>query len=206
MNQKFLEVLTGVHDFYGKELTPFAVQVWMQACKEFDVDQVTKALSAHLMDPERGQFMPKPADIVKQLHGTHGDRSLVAWGKVFGAMGSVGAYKSVVFDDAVIHAVIDDLGGWVKVCRTDNEELPFMQKRFCDTYKAYSGRRDLKYPAQLVGEHDQTNAKFGRQSVNGPILIGDAQKALAIRDGGVSGGKTPIVELKDALADLKRIA
>lgn len=205
MNDKFFEVLGGVHDFYGKELTPFAMQVWMQACKEFDVDQVTKALSAHLMDPERGQFMPKPADIVKQLQGTHGDRALVAWGKVFGAMSSVGAYKTVVFDDAVIHAVIDDLGGWVKVCRTDNDELPFMQKRFCDTYRAYSGRRDLRYPAQLIGEHDQTNAKFGHDSVNSPILIGDAQKALAIKDGGVAGPKTPMVELKDALSDLKRL-
>lgn len=206
MNQKFIEVLTGVHDFYGKELTSFAMQVWMQACKEFDVDQVTKALSAHLMDPERGQFMPKPADIVKQLHGTHGDRSLVAWGKVFGAMSSVGAYKSVVFDDAVIHAVIDDLGGWIKVCRTGNNELPFMQKRFCDTYKAYSARQDLKYPAQLIGEHDQTNAQFGYESINGPILIGDARKALSIREGGVSGPKTQMVELKDALTGVRRIA
>jgi hypothetical protein len=57
MNQndraKLIEVLSGVHDFYGKDLTPFALQVWELACRQFDVEQVTKALSAHLMDAER---------------------------------------------------------------------------------------------------------------------------------------------------------
>lgn len=199
MNQKFYEVLAGVHDFYGKELTPFAAQVWQQACKQFDVEQVTKALSAHLMDPERGQFMPKPADIVRQLQGTHGDRALLAWGKVFSAMSSVGAYRTVVFDDPVIHAVIGDLGGWIKVCRTHNDELPFVQKRFCDTYRAYSGREDLRYPAKLIGEFDQTNNQFGHESFNDTILIGNKDQALKVLQAGNSGPKTELIEMKEVM-------
>jgi len=202
MNQKFVEVLAGVHDFYGKELTPFAAQVCHQACKQFDVEQVTKALSAHLMDPERGQFMPKPADIVRQLQGTHTDRSLIAWGKVFGAMQSVGAYASVVFDEGIIHAVIEDMGGWPKLCRCNNDELPFIQKRFCDSYKAYAGRSDLIYPAQLTGQHEQENSKLGYVMNRKPTLIGDQQKALAVNQSGVSGPKTQMVEMSSVVARL----
>lgn len=202
MNKRFHEVLAGVHDFYGKELTPFALQVWELACKQFDVEQVTKALSAHLMDAERGQFMPKPADIVRQLQGTSTDRSLLAWGKVFDAMQSVGAYRSVVFDDGVIHAVIEDIGGWPKMCRYPNDELQFLQKRFCDSYRAYAGRQDIAYPSQLMGEHDQQNAKMGHVSINGPILIGDQQKAIAVKNSGIAGPKTQMVEMKKALPRL----
>lgn len=202
MSQRFIEVLAGVHDFYGKELTPFAAQVWQQACKRFDVEQVTKALSAHLMDPERGQFMPKPADIVRQLQGTNTDRALLAWGKVFDAMQSVGSYKSVVFDDGLIHAVVEDLGGWVKMCRYPGDEMQFLQKRFCDSYRAYAGRQDVAFPAQLTGEHEQQNAKFGYAPVNGPMLIGDKQKALAVKNAGVSGPKTQMIEMKSVLPRL----
>ena len=45
-------------------------------------------------------------------------------------MQRVGAYQSVAFDDPVIHAVIEDLGGWTKLCRSDLKELSYMEHRF----------------------------------------------------------------------------
>lgn len=189
--KRLADVLGGVHDFYGKELSKFAVTVWMQACEMFDVEQVTKALSAHLMDAERGQFMPKPADIVRQLEGTRTDRSLIAWGKVLDAMQRVGAYQSVVFDDGAIHGAISDMGGWAAICRSETDELPFTQKRFCDLHRAYSARPDMPYPARLVGDHELHNAPRG-YSVAPPMLIGDAQRAQAVERLGSVGPKTAI--------------
>lgn len=189
---KFLETLAGVHDFYGKELSAFAGQVWWEACRSFEFEQVTKALSAHLMDPERGQFMPKPADLVRALQGTNTDRSLIAWGKLLDAMQRVGAYTSVCFDDPVIHAVVDDLGGWVKACRTTHDELPYLQNRFCASYKAYAGRGgDIAYPARLTGANDQANAAKGFSGPP-PTLIGDPTRAKAVMEQGVVGPKTQI--------------
>jgi hypothetical protein len=194
---RLMEVLKGVHDFYGKELTRFAGQVWMQACDSFDVEQVSKALSAHLMDPERGQFMPKPADLVRQLQGTKTDRSLIAWGKAYDAMQRVGAYTSVVFDDPVIHAVIADIGGWTTLCRTTTDELPFVQKRFCDSYRAYSGRPLVDFPAKLLGQSDMENQARGYEGAR-PILIGDASKAQEVLRLGSAGAKTEFTQLGDA--------
>jgi hypothetical protein len=181
---KFIEVLQGVHDFYSRELSVFAGRVWWDACATFDLEQVTKALSAHLMDPERGMFMPKPADLVRELQGTRTDRSLIAWGKVLDAIQRVGAYQSVVFDDGVIHAVIEDLGGWVKVCRGNVDDLSYLQKRFCDSYKAYAARPDVPYPAKLLGDCEQQNAHLSPAQLRGynppPMLVGDPVKAQQV--------------------------
>lgn len=201
---KFKEVLQGVHDFYGKDLSKFAMAVWFQACDTFDVEQVTKALSAHLMDPERGQFMPKPADIVRQLQGTNTDRSLIAWGKVMDACQRVGAYASVCFDDGLIHAVIEDMGGWMKLCRSNTDELGYIQKRFCDTYKAYAGRPDVVFPALLPGEHDQANAVKG-YAAQPPVLIGNPDKARRVLANGSAAPKTQITHAASQVPALRRI-
>lgn len=110
--EQFSQLITDVLAFYRQDVSGFALQVWWQACANFELEQVTKALTAHAMDAERGQFAPKPADLVRQLAGTATDRAMLAWGKVHDAMGRVGAYQDVVFDDAVIHAVVEDLGGF----------------------------------------------------------------------------------------------
>lgn len=183
--RKFLEVLGGVHDFYGRDLSKFSVAVWLQACEGFDVEQVTKALSAHLMDPERGQFMPKPADIVRQLQGTATDRSLLAWGKVLDACNRVGGYKSVVFDEPAIHAALRDMGGWVEICRGSIDDLPFLQKRFCDGYRAYVKRADFDYPKVLIGTFEANNMALGYASAE-PVLIGNqvaARRVMAQKRG-----------------------
>ncbi len=201
---KFLDVLQGVHDFYGKDMSKFAVTVWAMACETFDVQQVSKALSAHLMDPERGQFMPKPADIVRQLQGTNTDRSLVAWGKVLDATQRVGAYASVVFDDGLIHSAISDMGGWMQLCRSKTDDLPFLQKRFCDGYKAYANRGDVVYPSVLLGEHELANNAKGYTSAP-PVLIGNPQKAEKVRLLGVKGPKTQITHAVDNVSGLRQL-
>ena len=157
------------------------------------MEQVTKAMTAHAMDPERGQFAPKPADIVRQLHGTQTDRSLIAWGKVLDAMQRVGAYRSVAFDDGAIHSAIEDLGGWAKVCRSTQNELPFIQKRFCESHRAYASRPDSRHSSMLIGEHEAANRAAGK-AVSPPILIGDPEAARMVLAFGESGPKTRITQ------------
>lgn len=191
---KLLEVLAGTYDFYGRELSTFAGQVWLQACESFDLEQVTGALSRHLMDPERGAFLPKPSDIVRQLHGTNTDRGLIAWGKVLDAIQRVGAYQTVCFDDGVIHAVVEDMGGWPKLCRGTVDELPFTQRRFCETYRAYAGRPSVAYPARLIGESEQLNGPKGHASAP-PLLVGDPKRAAGVLR---TGGATPKTQITSA--------
>jgi len=176
------------------------MSVWWQACEPFDFEQVSKALSAHAVDPERGQFAPKPADVVKALAGTKTDRARLAWSKALDAMGRVGAWKSVAFDDPIIHAVIEDLGGWVKLCRTELDS--YTEHRFCESYRAYVNRPDLVYPSKLIGEFEAVNRHEGRQ-VAPPILIGNAQKAAEVLRLGSSESKTQFTVASDVIPALQ---
>ena len=166
----FAQLMTQVLAFYRQDVTDFTLDVWWEACRNFDLEQVRKALTAHAMDPDRGQFAPKPADLVRQLRGTHTDRALLAWGRVFEAMSSVGAYRSPDLGDPIAHAVIVDMGGWPTLCRSDNDALPFTQKRFCDTYRTYAARGEIStMPLRLVGESEASNAALG-------FVVGDVPR------------------------------
>jgi hypothetical protein len=199
----FVRLLTDALAFYRQDVSTFAIGVWWAACEGFELEQVTKALTAHALDPERGQFAPKPADLVRILHGTLADRSLIAWGKVLDAIRRVGAYMSVVFDDGAIHAAVDDMGGWPKVCRSSMDELPFLQKRFCELHRVYSQRPDHPYPARLVGQCESMNRHAG-QPVAPPMLVGDPRRAAQVQQLGVTGSKT-LITAADAVPEIPRI-
>lgn len=185
----FVELLADVMSYYGKDTSEFMVSVWWDACQNVSFEQVSKAINAHVKDAERGQFAPKVADIVRVLQGTTTDRAALAWGKVLGAISSVGAYQDVIFDDPAIHAAIVDCGGWVKICRGEIAELSYLQHRFCQSHKAYTGRGVFDYPRQLAGDRspDSEYAKFGIPLPR-PAIVGNPQIAMQVHDNGGSGG------------------
>lgn len=188
----FGQLLTDALAYYRQDATKFTLGLWWQACQPFALEQVSKALSAHAMDPERGQFPPKVADIVRQLAGTTTDRAALAWGKVHEAMSAVGAYSDVVFDDPAIHAAVEDCGGWPKMCRSTLDELSYLQHRFCQAHKAYTARGTFDYPRRLGGDRspDSEYEKKGLPLPR-PAVVGDRDRARMVYQGG-GAGKTRI--------------
>ena len=178
-----LAMVSNILDYYRQPVSEFVLSVWWEGCKPFALEQVSKAMTAHATDPDKGQFAPKVADIIRQLSGTKTDRSLIAWGRVHDAMSDVGAYRDVDFGDAAIHATIVDMGGWPKICRSDASELSYMQHRFCETYRTYLAS-GVSEKQTLIGDRspDEMYLKRGIPAPK-PILIG--------------GGKsTPRIDLK----------
>lgn len=138
--ERFEATLTSALAFWKQDLSEFALSVWWQACRAYSMEQVSKAFTQHAMDPERGRFAPMPADIVKALHGTQTDRSLLAWGQVLEAISACGMYGSPDFADRATVSAIVDIGGWPAVCQTSIDELPHLQRRFCASHRAYTSR------------------------------------------------------------------
>lgn len=205
-------LVTDVLAYYRQPVSEFTLSVWCQAMQPYSLEQLRKAMTAHATNPDGGQFAPKVADIIRILDGTHTDRAMLAWGKVHEAMSAVGAYQDVVFDDPAIHAVIEDLGGWPKVCRGDLKDLGYLQKRFCDGHKAYSGRGEFAYPRRLMGDRSpDSDYEAKGLRLPRPALVGDRERAAEVYLSGSSSGKTAI-EYTDpaslALANeaLRRIA
>src|SRR5262249_49837458 len=69
----FFTLLADVHAFYRQNFSEFAGRVWWEAMKPFDFPSISSAFGAHAVNVENGQFMPKPADIVRVLTGTTTD-------------------------------------------------------------------------------------------------------------------------------------
>lgn len=205
--QKLTKMVTDALAYYRQDVSEFTLHVWVQACQHFTIDQVAKALTAHVTDPDRGQFAPKVADIVRILAGTTTDRAALAWGKVLAAISSVGAYSDVVFDDPAIHAAIEDMGGWVKVCRGEMSELSHLQHRFCQAHKAYTGRGTFDYPRRLGGDRspDDEYLKKGLPAPK-PAIIGDKTRALEVLSSGNVSGRTAVTfdSLAPALDELAK--
>ena len=180
----FGELIGGVYDFYGKPCSEFALGVWWNALQPFDLSAVQDALGRHAVNPDNGQFLPRPADVVKMLGGSTLDAAMLAWSKLEKAVMRIGPYQTVAFDDALIHRVVDDMGGWVQFGRVTEEEWPFTQKEFENRYRGYRFRSETpQYPPKLIGIVDGENLRKGYPPED-VVLIGDATAARRVMGAG----------------------
>lgn len=158
----FATLINSVSDLYGKQVSDIALSLWWNALKHFDLVAVREALSAHVRNPDNGQFMPKPADVVRLLGGTTTDSAMLAWSKVDKAVREVGTYRDIAFDDAIIHRVIYDMGGWSIFFGTKTEDnWPYVAKEFQTRYRGYAITGVTEYPKLLVGMANVHNVSQG---------------------------------------------
>lgn len=180
----FFTLMAGVHAFYRQDFSDFAGGVWWMAMKPFDYPAVQDALNRHCVNPDNGQFMPKPADVVRLLQGSSQDGALVAWAKVDRAVRQIGTYSTVVFDDPVIHRVIQDMGGWVGLGNKQEKEWPFVAKEFENRYRGYRTQGGVdEYPRALIGMAEAQNSQNGFKT-QPPVLIGNPDKARIVLKNG----------------------
>lgn len=184
----FMKLIAGIGELYGKPLSVPLTELYWQSLKCFELQDVQKALQAHIHNPDCGQFFPKPADVVRFIEGSGETKALQAWSVVEKAMHQVGGYQSIVFDNSLIHAVIEDMGGWVTLCGTKLTELPFKANEFQKRYMGFVSKKPERHPKYLPGITECENAKNGFE-ITPPILVGDAKKAKQVM---LTGGGTPL--------------
>lgn len=179
--RRFASLITGMADYYKAEISRTALSIYWEGLRQYSYEAIEKACWAHTqLADEAGRWMPRNADIIKMIEGGTLDRSMLAWSKVDNAVRVRGTWDDVVFDDAIIHRVIADMGGWVLVGGKDDKEWPFIGKEFQQRYRSYTQRgATLEYPAQLTGIANAQNSSAGRPLLP-PILIGDEEKAKQV--------------------------
>lgn len=186
----FFDLLADVYAFYGRDFSAFAGSVWWQALTPFDLPAVRSAFGRNCANPDTGQFLPKPADVVRMLQGGTQDSALRAWASVDRAVRQVGTHQSVAFDDALIHRVIHDMGGWAALGTKTDDEWPFVAREFENRYRGYRMRSETPpFPRVLIGLAEAQNSRQGRAS-QPAVLVGDAARA---RDVMLMGTDQPLV-------------
>jgi hypothetical protein len=177
---QFGELMAFLCASYHKELSPLVVEMYWRALEKYSIAEINRAIDIHIGHPENSSRWPMPGDFVRHIEGGTQSQALLAWTKVLEkGIKRVGQYSSVVFDDAIIHAVITDMGGWVQLCRASIDELPFIARQFEQRYSFYLTHRPAEYPRKLIGLTEQYNAMNGFR-IEAPRYIGDEQKAKLI--------------------------
>lgn len=166
----------------------------------YALNEVTRALTAHIRNPDSGSYLPKPADAIKGLVGSNANSAQAAWTKVDNAVRRKGPYMSVAFDDPIIHRVISDMGGWIRLNTKNSEEWPFVQREFETRYRGFAtvgGVTD--YPARLIGLSEDQIQRDGikithelKNRIAPVALIGDPARAEMVLAGGNTGAMVPI--------------
>lgn len=181
--KEFATYMSGVFSVYGKEVSTMLLRIWFEALRHYDLKSVKDALARHLLNPDNGQFLPKPADVVKLIGGTTIDTALEAWSTVDRAVRYVGTYRSVAFQDPIIHKVIQDMGGWVALGNKKEDEWPFVAKEFQTRYRGIKTTgQPIDAPTQLTGIAAQQNSVAGIQYAEAPILIGKRNDSIRTLD------------------------
>ena len=196
--QEFNIVFKKIVDYYGSsKLTKEKQELYYLALKDLSKEEFLNGFIRMIRDREYTNF-PSIAEIRKYgLWLKEEDvevRIHIAKEKLKQAIKVFGAYQSVAFDDPNIHAVIDSLGGWVKVCMMKEEELEkFITFEFRKIYKVYL-RSSYNINSRYTGLHDKENnneslivignknqyLEWSKKNVNFPDLLGDDKKIKLI--------------------------
>lgn len=173
---RFAELVTGTAEALGRNLSKAGIRVFWNALREHSLPEVERAFDAHIRG-ERGQFMPTPADIIRQISGDPAERSMEAWRQVVDAMSRHGGGVTVMFSDPRVNAAIESMGGWPDLCAS-TEDRKWLERRFREHYDVANPERGKRV---LRGRYDIENAARGfAEWVQPPVLLGDAEKARAL--------------------------
>lgn len=182
--QRFAALMTAASELYGKPLSAGVIGLYWQVISRFRIGDIEEALGRHIASPDVGQFMPKPADIVRMIEGSSQDVAAIAWSQFDSALRRVGTWRDVVFADPIIHRVVQDMGGWIAFGMKTEDEWPFVAKDFQGRYRAYKSRGLMpEYPPRLIGRVNGENASNGF-APEPPVYIGDVNRCRLVEKGG----------------------
>ncbi|WP_018693559.1 DUF6475 domain-containing protein [Algicola sagamiensis] len=188
--QEFMKVLEMTAQLYNqKQPESMVLRMYFQALERFSLDEVKHGINAHVQNPDNGQFYPKPADIIRGIEGNTNTQAQLAWTKVERSIRCIGHDTSVVFDDPVIHVVIEDMGGWIDLCGVLMDEMPFRRNEFTKRYQGYVSNPPKTYPRMLIGASDARNRQQG-YALGNLRLIGDKEAAKRVYNQGAEQAKT----------------
>jgi len=129
--------LARLAELYEKPMSEALQALYFEALSVYPIAEIVAAMRAYVIQPERGRWFPKPADLIALLDEAPEEQALEAWSKVIGAWRSVGYYGDPEFQDESITTALRRMGGWqsfyerYKVIRNES----FLREEFCTRYE-----------------------------------------------------------------------
>lgn len=170
--EKFAQQMNGLGELFEKKISPALIQIWWKIFESQEYQVIADAISRHVTNPDNGMFFPKPADIIRIISGSSLDAAYIAWTSVNKAVRTIGTYRSVIFEDKLIHVVLQAMGGWIFLGERTEQEWPFIEKEFLERYRGIRSRSAIpEHESILIGHVEADNRRLGYQVQEQPILI-----------------------------------
>ncbi len=169
---RFASAIHGTFEIYSvKQVSEQLMDIWWATLKPYDIADVCRALTQHISDPERGQFPPKPADVIRflapgkteQLENLK-SKAEMQWFNVTHAISQCGTYRTPKFKDPITAAAVNSLGGWVHICSKTTDQLDWLQKQFVSTYIEFERKPLDQLPCSVAGLEDIQKHKLENKS------------------------------------------
>ena len=169
---RFASAIHGTFEIYStKPVSEQLMDIWWATLKPYDIADVCRALTKHISDPERGQYAPKPADVIRFLASGEKEqlenlksKAEMQWFNVTRAITNCGTYRTPNFKDPITAASINALGGWPHICAKTTQQLEFLQKQFVSTYVDFEKSPLEALPNHIAGIEDIQRSKAEKAS------------------------------------------
>lgn len=172
--KRFKDYMEAVGLVCNKEITPATLRVFWRVLAHHPAEEVFAGFDRVLQSKIYG--FPSPGDIVTPPSEELDAAAILAWDKLTGAVGRVGGYRSVKFDDPVLMLTVKHQGGWPQFCGMDESELKYYRPQWLKTYKALLQKKQqgevLPAPDHLVGIEEKENSAHYPDAVKPPVEIG----------------------------------
>ncbi len=156
--EHFRLIMAAMAEMYRVECPATLQKTYWLVCQTMTIKQFESAASKAMRTLK---WFPKPAELFELCGDNKEDQSLKAWAVLNRAIDVVGAYKSPKFNDGVLVATLEALGGWQFVCGMNITEFEsFFRNRFLETYQSYA-RSGITSDRPIVGIHDANRGRIG---------------------------------------------
>lgn len=182
-----------------KEFDKHKIKIWQDLLSDLTDNKYMEAINRCARECK---FFPSIAEIREKAGGNQ-DRALLAWLKAEKAAYAHGMYQSVKFPNAIIHSVIQAMGGWEAFNQITESELTWKKREFIELYNNLKGKED--HPDHLVGFIEREN--MGRFELDPVVQIGQEVKRALLEpeedDGGERVSKDKVAGLCNGIGDIK---
>ena len=141
---------------YGEQ-NEIKKEVWVKVLKGYPAQKI---MDACIVCIRTKRFFPRVSEMIEIIEGNIESEAELAWLTLKEKMERYGYYKSVSFpENIVIGAVVEAMGGWMKLFDIKEDEEKWVKKEFMKLYPILKKRG--KYPDRLIGRFELDNKQKG---------------------------------------------
>lgn len=175
---EFLKGTDIIESILDKKMKEQQLKTYYLLLQDIEINKYIKGLE-ELFKDRIYTNIPSPAEIREYCLNKKSEH-IIAADKIRKAIANHGSYATMIFDDPIIHVVIEKhFGDWIKLCEKNQDELEnFFKFEFEKLYKAYAGQKHIDITLILKGRHDAKNEKIEGYEPKYVRFIGEKEKAL----------------------------